>query len=190
MTPKQLGVLRIVEDYQDKHDYAPTLQEIAEKLGVTKVTVLSHLRHLERQGHIKRSYYRRRSIEIITSTRKLPLVGTISAGHPIEAIEDKVDVDIFSVFKKNMEYFALKGSGESMIDDGIMDGDMVICEKRTTARNGEPVVALLEDGEATLKRWYKENGRVRLQPANEKLKPIYVERVRVQGVVVGVFRKM
>ena len=190
MTPKQLAVLRTVEEYQDKHRYAPTLQEVADKLGVTKVTVLSHLRQLEKQGHIKRSYYRRRSIEILTPTRRLPLVGTIAAGRPIEAIEDPVDVDVFGILKKGKTYFALQVRGDSMDDDGIRDGDMVICEKRTTARNGETVVALLGDGEATLKRWYRENGRVRLQPANENHKPIITNRVRVQGVVVGVFRKM
>ena len=190
MTPKQLEVLRTIEDYHAKHGYAPTLQEIADRRGVTKVTILSHLRHLERDKHIKRSYYRARSIEVLTPTCGIPLVGHISAGQPIEAIEDPTDVDVLGVFREKKDCFALRVRGDSMIDDGIREGDIVICEKRTSARNGETVVALLNGGEATLKRWHRENGRVRLQPANSRLKPIYSNRVRVQGVVVGVFRQL
>ncbi|MHC4605734.1 MAG: transcriptional repressor LexA [Planctomycetota bacterium] len=190
MTPKQLAVLRIVEEHQTRKGYAPTLQEIADRLGVTKVTVLSHLRHLERDKHIKRSYYRRRSIKVLTPTRGIPLVGTIAAGEPIEAVESPEDVDVFGLLREGKEYYALRVRGRSMIDDGIREGDVVICEKRTTARNGETVVALLDGGEATLKRLYREDGRIRLQPANEKMKPLVVSRAQVQGVVVGVFRKL
>lgn len=190
MTPKQLEVLRNIEEYQTKNGYAPTLQELGDKLGVSKVTILSHLRRLERGKHIRRSYYGRRAIEVLTPTRGIPLVGTVAAGRPIEAMEHPSDVDVFGVLKQGKECFALKVSGDSMIEDGILNGDIVLCEKRSTARNGETVVALLEGGEATLKRWYRENGQVRLQPANPKVPPILTDRVQVQGVVIGVFRRM
>lgn len=190
MTPKQQEVLRLVEEYTAGHGYAPTLQEIALKLGVTKVTVLSHLRQLEKGKHIKRSYYRRRSIEVLTPQRGIPLVGHIAAGKPIEPLEDRSDVDVLQVLKRGQEYFALQVRGDSMIEDGIRSGDVVICEKRTGARDGETVVAVLEGGEATLKRWYKEEGRIRLQPANAAMKPIYTDGAQVQGVAVGIFRTL
>ena len=134
MTPKQLKVLRIIEDYQSRNGYAPTLQEIADQLGVTKVTVLSHLRNLERDKHIKRSFYRRRSIEILTHTGGIPLVGTIAAGRPIEAVEVPEEIDFFENLRNRKKCFALRVSGDSMVEDGIHDGDVVICEKRTSAR--------------------------------------------------------
>ena len=156
MTPKQLEVLRFIEDYTVRHGVSPTLQEIADELRVTKVTVLSHLRNLEKGRHIKRSYYRRRGIQVLTPTRKMSVIGKIAAGKPIEAIAHPDELDVLSVMKEGREYFALEVRGESMIDDHIRDGDYVICERRAAARNGETVVALLDDGEATLKRFYRE----------------------------------
>jgi repressor LexA len=190
VTPKQLEVLRYVEDFSQRSGYSPTLQEIADHLKITKVTVLSHLRQLEKARHIKRSYYRRRGIEVLTSTRKLPVTGRIAAGRPIEAIAHPDDLDVLSVMKSGKDYFALEVRGNSMIEDHIRDGDYVIVEKTPSARNGETVVALLDEGEATLKRFYRENGRIRLQPANGTMDPIVVDRVDIQGVVVGVFRKL
>lgn len=190
MTPKQLEVLRFIEGYTARHEVSPTLQEIADALRVTKVTVLSHLRNLEKGRHIKRSYYRRRGIQVLTPTRKMSVLGRIAAGRPIEAIAHPDELDILGVMKDGKEYFALEVRGESMIEDHIRDGDYVICERRADARNGETVVALLDGGEATLKRFYRENGRIRLQPANASMAPILADRVDVQGVVVGIFRKM
>ncbi len=190
MTPKQLEVLRYVEDYSQRNGYSPTLQEVADHLKITKVTVLSHLRQLEKARHVKRNYYRRRGIEILTSTRKLPITGKIAAGKPIEAIVHPDDLDVLAVMKPGKEYFALEVRGSSMIEDHIRDGDYVIVERTPTARNGETVVALLDGGEATLKRFYREGGRIRLQPANGTMTPILVDRVEIQGVVVGVFRKL
>jgi repressor LexA len=190
VTPKQLEVLRYVEDFSQRSGYSPTLQEIADHLKITKVTVLSHLRQLEKARHIKRSYYRRRGIEVLTSTRKLPITGRIAAGRPIEAIVHPDELDVYSVMRPGKEYFALEVRGDSMIEDHIRDGDYVIVERTPSARNGETVVALLDEGEATLKRFYKENGHIRLQPANGTMAPILVDRVDVQGVVVGVFRKL
>ncbi len=190
MTPKQLEVLRYLEEYSQKNGYSPTLQEVGDHLKITKVTVLSHLRQLEKARHIKRSYYRRRGIEVLTSTRKLPITGRIAAGRPIEAIVHPDDLDVLGVMKSGKDYFALEVRGNSMIEDHIRDGDYVIVERTPSARNGETVVALLDEGEATLKRFYRENGRIRLQPANGTMDPIVVDRVEIQGVVVGVFRKL
>lgn len=190
MTPKQLEVLRLVEDFTARHGYSPTLQEIADRLRITKVTVLSHLRQLEKGRHIRRSYYRRRGIQVLTPTRKMPVLGKIAAGKPIEALAHADDLDLLGVIKEGRDYFALEVRGDSMIEDQIRDGDFVIVERRSTAHNGETVVALLEDGHATLKRFYRENGRVRLQPANAQMKPLFADRVEIQGVVVGIFRKL
>ena len=190
MTPKQLEVLRFVEDFSTRNGYSPTLQELADHLRVTKVTVLSHLRQLEKARHIKRSYYRRRGIQVLTPARKLPITGKIAAGRPIEAIAHPDDLDLFSAMKDGKSYFALEVRGDSMVDDQIRDGDYVICERRPTAQNGETVVALVDGEQATLKRFYREDGRIRLQPANRAMAPIFPERVEIQGVVVGLYRKL
>jgi repressor LexA len=190
VTPKQLEVLRFVEDYARGNGCPPTLQEVADHLRITKVTVLSHLRALEREKHIKRGYYRRRGIEVLTPTKRLAVTGKIAAGRPLEAIAHPDELDLLAVMRPGKDYFVLEVRGDSMIEDHIRDGDFVICERRSTAQNGETVVALLDGGEATLKRFYRENGRVRLQPANAAMTPITADRVEVQGVVVGIFRKM
>ncbi len=120
----------------------------------------------------------------------LPLAGKIAAGHPIEAVEDIEALDLEEIFASDADTFVLQVKGESMIEDQIRDGDFVVVERRNTANNGETVVALLEDGEATLKRFYKEKNQVRLQPANEAFEPIFVDSVDIQGVVIGVIRRM
>jgi repressor LexA len=120
----------------------------------------------------------------------LPLVGRIAAGLPIEALEDRETLDLQEVFDVPGEKFVLLVTGDSMIDEQIRDGDYVVCQRRNTARNGETVVALLEDGEATLKTFFKEKNRIRLQPANPAYKPIYTNKLDIQGVVIGVIRRM
>ena len=190
MTPRQLEVLRYVEDYSARQGVAPTLQELANHLGVSKVTALSHLRCLEKDRHIKRGYYRRRSIRVLTPTRKISVIGRIAAGRPIEAVTEPEELDALDVMKEGKEIFALQVQGESMIDDQIRSGDYVIVERRSTARNGETVVALLPDGDATLKRFYRENGKIRLQPANASMQPLVVKQVQIQGIVVGIYRKL
>ena len=120
---------------------------------------------------------------------RLPLAGTIAAGCPIEAIEQSESLDLEEMFVSPSGNFALRVRGDSMIDDQICDGDYVVVEKRETASNGETVVALLEDGEATLKRFYRERGSIRLQPANPNYEPIVTKNVSIQGVVVGIIRK-
>ncbi len=196
LTPKQMRILTIVRDYQRKHGYSPTMQEIADVLGVTKVTVFEHVSGLEKKGLLRRSRHRARSLELTPrvefpdeSGTSLPLVGHIAAGAPIEAIENPEPLNLEDLFKTGGGTFALRVRGDSMIDEHIRDGDLVVIERRETARNGETVVALLDDGEATLKKYYKEGKKIRLQPANPAYSPLYVNNVRIQGVVVGVLRR-
>jgi len=198
VTPRQLQILQFIRDYRERHGYSPTMQEIGNYLHLTKVTVFEHVNALEKKGLLLRGpKHSARSLQIHPdaqvpgqATAELPLVGRIAAGRPIEAVEDRQTLDLEGMLAQPGERFALQVSGESMIDEHICDGDYVICERRQTARNGETVVALLPDGETTLKRFYKEKDRVRLQPSNPAFKPIYTTDVEIQGVVVGLIRRM
>ncbi len=202
VTPRQLEILRYIRDCRSKQGYSPTMQEIGDRFHLTRVTVFEHVEALEKKGLIVReARHKARSLRVSDDFRfpdedvrptQIPLVGRIAAGAPIDAVEDHETLDLEDLFDSPLETFVLEVTGESMIDEHIRDGDYVICERRSNARNGETVVALLEDGEATLKKFYSEKGRIRLQPANDNFKPIYVEpgRVTIQGVVVGVVRKM
>ena len=173
--------------------YAPTLDEIARAFKVSKITILQHLRALEKRGAIRRGRYQARSIELCGEalhSLQIPLVGAIAAGTPIEAIEEHEILDLSELIAGRAEPFLLRVRGESMIEEQIRDGDFVICERRATAQNGETVVAVLPSGEATLKKFFLEkDGRIRLQPANPAMQPILVDRVEIRGVVVGVLRK-
>jgi repressor LexA len=196
LTPKQLKVLRFLRKFRAAHEYAPTLGEIAQSFGVSKITALQHLRALEKRGAIRRSRYQSRSIEICEPARRsppggrLPLAGTIAAGAPIEAIEEREALDLSELIRGRAEPFLLRVRGDSMIEEQIRDGDYVICERRSTAVNGETVVAVLPTGEATLKKFHLEpDGRIRLQPANPKMSPTYPKRIEIRGVVIGVLRK-
>ncbi len=196
LTPKQLRVLTYIRDYSSARGYAPTMQELADEFGVSKVTVFEHISALQKKGFLRRSRHRARSLRLNADfafpderPTRLPLAGRIAAGRPIEAIEDREVLDLEELFVSGRGNFVLRVKGDSMIDDQIRDGDFVVVEKRETARDGEMVVALLDDGEATLKRFYRESGGVRLQPANPDYAPIRVKNVTIQGVVVGVIRK-
>ena len=195
LTPKQLRVLEFVRHFRSSHGYAPTLEEIARAFCVSKITILQHLRALERRGAIRRRRYQARSIELLDSSprgrpMRVPLAGTIAAGEPIEAVEDRDVVDLCELVEDKTDPFLLRVRGDSMIDEQIRNGDYVICERRTTARNGETVVAVLENGEATLKKFFREpSGRIRLQPANPSMKPIYPRRLEIRGVVIGMLRR-
>ena len=197
LTPKQLRILTLIRDYRYKHGYSPTMQELADVLGVTKVTVFEHVAVLVKKGLLLRSKHRARSSELTDlgisvfpdeSRTSFPLAGHIAAGVPIEAIEDGERVDLEDLFTRRQKTYLLKVRGDSMIDEQIRDGDLVVVEERKTAHNGETVVALLENGEATLKKFYREKKRIRLQPANDAYEPIYVNDVHIQGVVIGVLR--
>ena len=197
-TPRQLEILRFIRDFYKRCGYSPTLQEIGDQLFLTKVTVFEHVGALERKGLLVRGpKHSARSLRICPDVdfpedrpTMLPLVGRIAAGMPIEAVEDVDVLDLEEVFKRTNETFVLQVSGQSMIDEQIRDGDYVVCERRSDPRQGETVVALLGDGEATLKKFYREKGRVRLQPANQDFDPIYTDDVNIQGVVIGVIRRM
>jgi repressor LexA len=191
ITPRQQEVLRFIKDFTSRKGYSPSLEEIAAHLGVRKVTVFHLLGRLERSGVIRRRRYRARSI-VLTPPKEedaLPLKGRIAAGAPIEAVEAPDTIRFSDMFPSHRGRYVLRVQGDSMIEEHICDGDYVIVQPRPTAENGEVVVALLDNGEATLKRFYREQGRIRLQPANPHMKPVYVEDVKVLGVVMGVLRK-
>jgi len=199
LTPRQLDVIVAIRNYRHLHGYAPTMQELADQLGTSKVTIFEHVGALEKKRVIRRDKHKARSLEIISYKKlpdenrstKLPLLGSIAAGSPIEAVEIREEIDLESLFQSRKGVYVLKVRGESMIDDHLCDGDFVVIERRESARNGEQVVALLDTGEATLKRFYKEPGnKIRLQPANSTMEPRIVDadRCRIQGVVIGVLR--
>ncbi len=190
MTPRQVEVLRFLESYRTERGFAPTLQEIADHFRIHKVTALGHLRRLERARRIRRSRYGHRSIEVVESSRRIPVIGRIVAGRPIESHEIPADFDLTEALRPGREYFALEVRGDSMVEEGIRDGDVVILERRASARDGETIAALLDGGEVTLKKIFREGGRIRLQPANAAMAPILVDSVRIQGVVVGLYRRI
>ncbi|MFI5382196.1 MAG: transcriptional repressor LexA [Tepidisphaerales bacterium] len=198
LTPRQLDVVVAIRNYRHLHGYSPTMQELADQLGTSKVTIFEHVNALEKKRVIHRDRHKARSLEIIADEKlpdeeratKLPLLGLIAAGSPIEAVETREEIDLEKLFASRAGVYVLRVRGESMIEDHLCDGDYVIIERRENARNGEQVVALLDTGEATLKRYYKEGSRIRLQPANAAMEPRYIEadRCRIQGVVIGVLR--
>jgi repressor LexA len=198
LTPRQLDVIVAIRNYRHLHGYAPTMQELADQLGTSKVTIFEHIGSLEKKRVIRRDKHKSRSVEIITDEKlpdenratKLPLLGNIAAGSPIEAIENREELDLERLFTSRSGVYVLRVRGDSMIDDHLCDGDYVVIERRQSARNGEQVVALLDSGEATLKRFYREGSRIRLQPANSTMEPRIVDadRCKVQGVVIGVLR--
>ncbi len=197
LTPNQLKVVEFIRSFTERQGYAPTLDEIARHFRVIKPTVQQYITLLEEKGIIIRKRYAHRSIEIVApafsggSGQELPLVGRIAAGEPIEAIETTEMVDVGDVLGlRSGKKFLLQVKGNSMVEDGIFDGDHVVVEIRQTAENGDTVVALLPDGNATLKKFYKEKNRIRLQPANPNLKPMFVKEVVIQGVVKAVIRSL
>jgi repressor LexA len=199
LTPRQLDVVVAIRNYRHIHGYAPTMQELADQLGTSKVTIFEHVGALEKKRVLRRDKHKARSLEITADHKllpdedrstKLPLLGAIAAGSPIEAVENREEIDLEALFHSPRGVYVLRVRGESMIDDHLCDGDFVVIERRETARNGEQVVALLDTGEATLKRFYKEGSKIRLQPANNTMEPRIVDadRCRIQGVVIGVLR--
>jgi repressor LexA len=201
LTAKQLCVLRYFRDYRREHGISPTLEEAAEHLEVSKITVYEHLNQLVKKGAVRRDKAKARAVEILhdpdaeeaTAPRGGPsssvrVLGTIAAGRPIEAIEDVEEFSFSDLVPDTDGYYVLRVTGQSMIDDHIDDGDLVVIEHRNTARNGEIVVAIVDGEEATLKRFYAEKGRVRLQPANAAMEPIYPDSIEIRGVVRGVVR--
>ncbi|MCL5004319.1 MAG: transcriptional repressor LexA [Patescibacteria group bacterium] len=199
-TKRQKQLLKYLETYIERRGYSPTYEEMAEALDVNSVaTIFDHLRELSKKGYIKIYSGAVRGIEILDADIKskisgikveLPLLGYIAAGKPIEVITQRETVLVSpGLISGHKKAFVLKVKGESMIEEGILDGDYVVVEEQETAENGEIVVAVLPGGFATLKKYYREKDRIRLAPANSKMKPIYCSEVKIEGVVKGIIRR-
>jgi len=202
LTGRQQEIWDFLVDYVDTHGYPPTVREIGEAVGLASPsTVHAHLANLERAGLLKRDPTKPRALELVGRERheaptetlaKLPLVGQVAAGGPLLA-EENVE-DHLAVPESLRGDFLLRVKGDSMINAGILDGDLVVVQRAQEARNGEIVVALAGDDEsadeATVKRFFRESGRVRLQPENDALEPIYAKHVQILGRVTGVFRSL
>ncbi len=196
LTPRQIEIMTMIRDGRRIDGFSPTLQEIADELGISKITVFEHVETLLKKKLLTRQSNKARSLDLTSIAQlpderptRLPLYGRIAAGVPIEAVEVPEMIDLEEIFTSRHNVGVLTVEGDSMIDEHIRDGDLVVYEQRSTARNGETVVALIDGEMATLKKFYKEKNRIRLQPANAKYKPIYSRNVEIQGVVIGVIRQ-
>ena len=197
LTKRQREILDYLNEFIEQHGYAPSLEEIGRRFGLSSLaTVHKHLTNLQEKGFIKRAWNRSRSVELMPTRLgrgafDLPLLGHVAAGVPIEAVVSSETVSVPEDLVGKRDTYALRVRGESMIDEQIRDGDVVIVEDRKTAENGETVIALLQGSDVTLKKFYRDNGRIRLQPANDSMRPLVVDpdQVQVQGVVIGVMRR-
>lgn len=202
LTKKQTEVLDYIKKYTATHGYPPAIREIGAGLGLSSpATVHTHVKKLEEAGVIKTSSNKFRTIEILVENEyeenkedvvKVPLLGKVTAGNPIEAIErpnEFFDIPASLVPSKET-IFTLQVSGESMINVGIYDGDYVIVQKQSTARNGDIVVAMTEENEVTLKTFYKEKDHIRLQPENDTMEPFIFPSVTILGKAIGLYRKL
>jgi len=192
LTKRQRQILNFINDFSKKHGFAPSHEEIKKHFRLRAVsTINQHLIALENKGYLQKQKNQPRGVKVTKSEKlvKIPLLGTIAAGQPIEAIQQNETIVVQqNLFAKSGEHYALKVAGDSMIDEGIFDGDTVIIHKQSTVENGETAVALI-NGEATLKKIYKEKNRIKLQPANPNFKPIFVKDIDIQGKVTGIVRQ-
>lgn len=201
LTKRQEDILKVLKKFIAKHGYPPTVREIGSMLNLSSpATTHFHLNKLEEKGYIRKNEAKNRALELLVPNEYLekdeavvdvPLLGKVTAGSPIEAIQ--VPDEYFSIpaamINTKKEVFSLRVSGESMINVGIYDGDIIIVERKNTAINGETVVAMTEDNEVTVKTFYKEKGYFRLQPENDTMEPIILDKVSILGKVVGLYRK-
>lgn len=194
LTKRQKQTLNYIKKYISKHDYAPSLEEIKNHLRLSSVsTAHYHVQALQDMGYLQKEINQPRSLDVYSKQKmvQIPLLGRIAAGNPIEAIENKESIAVpKSKVKAGNNYFALKVTGNSMVDENIDDGDVVIVKKRATAENGQKVIALIDNNEATLKQLYREKNRIKLQPANSEISPIYVkpDDLIIQGIVVDIIK--
>ena len=207
-TPRQLQLLKAIVNFKANQGCSPTIGELAAETGISRSTTFGHIEELRRKNLLSNCSGRARSLNLTSGAQKLlsnlgrqnpdsfphihdqiPLIGRVAAGLPIEAIEDKQYLSLSSHFAMDENTFALQVTGDSMIDDGICDGDYVICKSSPVAAEGQLVVAIVDEQNATLKRFYKEKKRIRLQPANSAYQPIYSDNCRIEAVVVGLMRK-
>ncbi len=198
LTKKQKQILDFIEDFIRMNGYAPSYEEMAEHFGLrSKATVYEHIQALEDKGYLRVQEGRARSLEVVhmddtpvTPIIELPLVGLITAGEPIEAIQQPETISIPRELVRSTENaFVLRVQGDSMVGEGILDGDYVIAERNFYPQNGDVVVALLRNEYATLKKYFRERDRIRLQPANPKYRPIYARNPQIQGIVRAILRK-
>ena len=195
LTKRQKEILDYINAFVAEYGYSPSYREIGDHFGLSSTaTVAEHIQNLQEGGYLKVDANEARSIEIIANSKApalfLTLAGLITAGEPIEAVEQKERIAVPADLVKNeSQAYVLKVKGQSMIDEGIFDGDYVVVEKNEHPNNGQVVVALLDNSYATLKKFYKEANRIRLQPANSTMKPIFAKNVTVQGIVRAVIRK-
>ncbi len=197
LTKRQREILDYLNAFIQQHGYAPSLEEVGRRFGLSSLaTVHKHLTNLQEKGFIKRAWNRSRSVELVQAriggrSLELPLLGYVAAGRPIEAIAGNETITVPEAFAGKRDTYVLRVKGDSMIDEQIRDGDFVIVEDRKLATNGEMVIALLGGADVTLKKFYREQDQVRLQPANPAMVPIVVpaDDVTVQGVVIGVMRR-
>lgn len=201
LTERQKQILDFIRDFSQARGFSPTHREICERFGYSSYgTVHKHLKLLEKKGYLRRNWNQKRGVELAGAVlaqdaappSELPFYGVIAAGRPVEAVagNESVAVPEHLLGDRRVQHYVLKVVGDSMIEEGIHDGDLVVVSRRDTAAAGEMVVALVGD-EATLKRFYPEGERVRLQPANSRMQPLWVpaRQVQVQGIVVGLMRK-
>ncbi|MBP3461337.1 MAG: transcriptional repressor LexA [Bacilli bacterium] len=202
LTKRQNEILNYIKEYIVDHGYPPTIREIGKALGISSpATIHAHLKNLEKKGFIRKNDSKNRALELLVKNEfainnelivEVPLLGKITAGSPIEAIEHPDEY--FSLpsylIPKNKEVFTLNVSGTSMINAGILDGDIVVVERANTARNGEIVVAMTDENEVTLKTFYKEKDHFRLQPENDTMDPIILNNVTILGKAIGLYRKI
>ena len=201
LTKKQEDVLTVIKKYIAEHGYAPSVREVCELMNLSSTaTVFVHMRHLMKKGYLKQTDNKFRTLEVLVPNEYLeknedvvnvPLLGKVTCGNPIEAIEfpdEYIALPAFMIPKKE-EIFTLKTEGMSMKNVGIYDGDIVIVKRQKNAKNGDYVVALDENGFTTLKTFYKENGYFRLQPENETMDPIILDKVEILGIAIGLYRK-
>ncbi len=212
-TPRQLQILRQIAEALASSGYSPTISELSKTVGISRSTAFEHIAELQKKGLLIKTTAKARSLrptllaeELLDSLDRhnqssnqplslssgssdIPLKGRVAAGVPIEAVEQNRFITVDSCFGSSDQIFALEVTGDSMIEDGIFDGDYVICRNRKTADNGQLVIASVDNGEVTLKRFYKESTRVRLQPANSSYAPIYSNNCQIEAIVVGLLRK-
>ena len=195
LTKRQKEILDFVSEYIKENGYSPYYEEIGQKFGLSALsTVHEHITELVDKGYLEKDERKERGLYLPKKRKQyleIPLVGQIACGQPIEAIEDKEEV--IKVAREQSlrgNLYALRAKGDSMIGDGIFDGDIIIAKKQESAENGDTVVAILDDNQATLKKYYLENDKIKLQPANPEYKAIYRKEVEIRGVVVKIIRNL
>lgn len=195
LTARQRQALEAIQDSHSVRGFGPTIREIADAMGIASSNgVVVHLRALEKKGFIRRSAHLSRSIRMVepddSDRAGIPMAGLVSAGQPAEANEQQERLDLRQLFASGQQTWALRVSGDSMIEAQIADGDFVIVRKSGNPRSGQIAVVRTDEGEATLKYWFPEKKRIRLQPANSSMKAVYVRSAEVLGVVIGVVRRL